>query len=126
MAACRGDFSPGSDEQGVSMIPPPPERPIRAVALVFSQTEQPLLLPIPPTRDTVMLDAAARLIRSAALTGRSIATLAVKHGDERLRRLYLSRCLPDFIYNGVEKTALGRIPEEVRWIFAAPRIVASE
>ena len=128
MEACRRDFC--RDEQGsarpASAVPPPPERPIRAIALLFSPAEeQPLLLPIPPTRDTVMLDATARLIRSAALTGRSLADLAIEHGDESLRRLYRSGRLPEFIYVGLPEAALVRIPEGLRWIFAGPRRGAS-
>src|SRR5512138_3908787 len=78
MDACRAELaaSPGAADaapagavRGEEEHPGPPERPIRAVALVFTWEGDPVLLNIRPTLDTQMLDAMARLIRMALLTG---------------------------------------------------------
>jgi hypothetical protein len=90
------------------------------VALRLADDEEPLLLPIAPTRDMAALDAAARLLRVAAVTGRSLAELATEHGDARLRRLYFGKRLPAFIYEGAPARVARRLPPPLRRIFAGP------
>ncbi len=93
---------------------PAPAQPIRAVALLFARDADPVLLSIRPTLDTAMLDAMARLVRSALLTRRSVASLVTEAGDAELKRLYFARALPRFIYDGVPAPVRHRIPEELR------------
>jgi len=129
MEACRPDFEasgrlPGHEPDGpVSPpeVPARPERPIRAVALVFEWGADPVLLPIRPTQDLVMLDALARLIRAALLTGRSVASLVTEAGDEELKRLYFSRRLPRFVYDGVPVPVRHRLPARLVEALGRPR-----
>jgi len=118
MEACRAELasrtmratSPADDEP---RPPAAPDQPLRAVALVFAQDRDPVILAIPPTADTEVLDAAARLLRMALLTRRSIANLVTELGDERLKHLYFSRRLPRFLYEGVPAAVQRRLPAEL-------------
>jgi hypothetical protein len=117
MEACRADLAgpaPGAGGDPATAPAPSPSRPIRAVALVFAWEGDPVLLPIQPTVDTEMLEAMARLIRMAMLTRRSVANLVTEAGDEPLKRLYFSRKLPRFIYDGVPAPVRHRIPTELQ------------
>jgi hypothetical protein len=121
MSACRSDFSiaePASVSANSADTPPlstvPPTKPIRALALIFAWEQDPVLLSIQPTLDTEMLDTVARLIRTAMLTRRSVASLVTEHGDDHLKRLYFSRCLPRFIYEGIPAPMRHRIPFELQ------------
>jgi len=132
LEACRRDLlgvrSEGDADGGAAAgrtLEPPPARPVRALALIFAADEDPLLLPIEPTRDMAALDAAARLIRAAAVTGRPLAELATDCGDLQLQRLYFARRLPRLIYQGVSPEQARRIPERFRTIVAGPRSGAS-
>jgi hypothetical protein len=116
MNACQADFAPqGVDSaEAAVVVPDPPERPIRALALVFAWEEDPVLLSIQPTFDTAMLDAVARLIRVALFTHRSIAHLVTESGDDELRRRYFSRGMPRFVYDGIPAPVRHRVPPELR------------
>jgi hypothetical protein len=115
LAACRRDFLEAGDGQGPPLaereLPDPPERPVRAIALVVALDQDPTLVPIPGTRDMVALDATARLLRSALATGRRVAELALLHGDDVLRELYLGRRLPPFIFDGFPAPLRDRLPD---------------
>lgn len=111
--------SPGAPD------PHPPERPIRAIALIVEEEGDPLLLSIEPTRDAEGLDAAARLVRAAVVTGCSVAELATDFGDARLRELYFQRRLPAFIYEGISAELARQLPPRVRTTLAGPRRGAS-
>jgi hypothetical protein len=112
MAEARTDFEDPAPEAGGSpRALPSIAEPIRSVALVFDGQVDPVLLGVESTEDAVMLDALARLLRSALITGRSLASLAVDHGDELLRRLYFQRSLPRFVYDGIPSTVRHRVPE---------------
>jgi hypothetical protein len=116
MEACRTDLAgpaPGGDP-ATAPAPAPASRPIRAVALVFTWEGDPVLLSIQPTADTEMLEAMARLLRMAMLTRRSVASLVTEAGGEHLKRLYFSRKLPRFIYDGVPAPVRHRIPMELQ------------
>lgn len=118
MEACRADLAspaPGAGgDPAAAPAPGPASRPIRAIALVFTWEGDPVLLSIQPTVDTEMLEAVARLIRMAMLTRRSVASLVTDAGDEQLKRLYFSRKLPRFIYDGVPAPVRHRIPTELQ------------
>jgi hypothetical protein len=116
MNTCRADFGLGSppNVEVATVVPDPPERPVRALALVFAWEEDPVLLSIQPTLDTEMLDAVARLIRAALITRRSIAHLVTEHGDDEMKRLYFSRRLPRFIYDGIPAPVRHRVPAELQ------------
>lgn len=114
MEGCRAALeSAGPSSWRPDRPPPSPRAPIRAVALVFTWEGDPVLLSIQPTRDTTMLDAVARLIRMALLTHRSVASLVIEAGDNELKRLYFSRRLPRFIYDGVPAPVRHRVPSEL-------------
>lgn len=126
MEACRVDFaspdlvvsetrdSPGRATTAlVRRRIPGADRPIRAIALVFSWAADPVLLAIRPTRDTVMLDALARLLRTALLTGESLAHLATEHGDDQMRRMYFAKQFPRFVYRGIPAPVRSRLPERI-------------
>jgi hypothetical protein len=93
------------------------ERPIRAIALVFAWEADPVLLSIQPTTDMGMLDAVARLIRTAMLTRRTIATLVTDFGDDDLKRRYFARSLPRFVYDGIPAPVRHRIPLQLQEAF---------
>lgn len=119
MDACRRDFeqAPATARAGANSRgfgPRATARPVRAVALVFAWEEDPVLLSIRPTRDAAMLDAMARVLRTALLTGRSVASVVTELGDARLKRLYFSRGLPPFIYDGVPAPVRHRIPTQLQ------------
>lgn len=119
MERCRDELSAAlaaRDEQppGAAAPPSPPRLPLRAIALLFARDEDPVLLSIRPTLDTAMLDAVARLIRGALLTGRTVANLVTEVGDAELKRLYFARALPRFIYDGVPAPVRHRVPEALR------------
>jgi hypothetical protein len=116
MASCRDElFAPDDQPAAAAVRPPPaPGSPLRAIALLFARDEDPVLLSIRPTLDTAMLDAVARLIRGALLTGRTVANLVTEAGDAELKRLYFARALPRFIYDGVPAPVRHRVPEALR------------
>lgn len=119
MSVCRVELERGGSE-GDAEHPRTlelPERPIRAIALVFAWGDDPVLLSIQPTADMEMLDAVARLIRTAMLTRRSIATLVTESGDDDLKRRYFARSLPRFVYDGIPAPVRHRIPVELQDAF---------
>lgn len=121
MDACASDFAvrlSSPDDAALAQrqaaLPATPQRPIRAVALIFAWEKDPVLLNIQPTQDTEMLDAVARLIRTAMLTQRSVGAIVTEHGDDQLKRLYFSRRMPRFIYEGIPAPVRHRIPNELQ------------
>ncbi len=117
-----GGAEADSEERlGEPSPPSPPGQPVRAVALVFAWENDPILLPIRPTVDMRMLDAAARLIRTALLTGQTVAAVATELGDVEVKRLYFSRRLPRFIYEGVPAPVRHRVPAEVHAVLGHRR-----
>jgi hypothetical protein len=122
LAEARSDFEePLGPARGRPRDLSAPERPVRAVALLLGASEDPLLLEIEPTRDAVMLDALARLVRAALVTGETVASLATEHGGEALRRLYLERRFPRFVYEGVPPPAGDRLPRGLARALVVPR-----
>ena len=75
-------------------LPPRPHRPIRRVALLLDDPNEPLLLPIAPTRDERFLDALARLIRVASVLRLSVPEVARRYGAPYEQRLVSSGRLP--------------------------------
>lgn len=114
VAACRRDFLEEAEGHATPLaereLPDPPARPVRAIALVVALDQDPALVPVSATRDMVALDATARLLRSALATGRRVAELALLHGDEVLRQLYLGRKLPAFVFDGFPAALRDRLP----------------
>jgi len=94
--------------------PPPPAAAIRAVALLVAPDAEPVLLEIPPTRDTVMLDALARVLRVAVRAGATVAAVAAGGDDPLVQRLYAARAFPPFLYQGAGVQVAARLPEAVR------------
>jgi hypothetical protein len=117
MNVCRVEFERGRPESEPAAPRVVPERPIRAIALVFAWEEDPVLLSIQPTTDLGMLDAVARLIRTAMLTRRTIATLVTDFGDDDLKRRYFARGLPRFVYDGIPAPVRHRIPLQLQEAF---------
>lgn len=95
-------------------LPEPPPHDVRHVALLLDDREEPLVLPIAPTRDVVLLDALARLLRIAVLAGERVPAVAIEYGEELERRLAFERKLPDWVYEGVEPDVAAELPVEVR------------
>lgn len=105
----RRAFERIDEEPGPARAAPSaPERLIRAVALVFDWEADPVLVPVEPTRDTVALDATARLLRAALVTGARVADLASCEPD--LLALHAGRRLPAFVYEGLPPAIRGRVP----------------
>ena len=75
-----------------------------------------MLVPIPPTRDTSMLDALARLLRTCMLTGKRVGELVADHGDPMMRQLYAAGSFPPFVYLGFDSDSewLARLPPALR------------
>jgi hypothetical protein len=97
-------------------LPEPPERPIRWMALIYDEAEDPLLLPIEPTRDVCLLDALARLLRIAVLSGERISSVAINYGEELERTLAFERRLPAWAYEGIEARRASHLPEPLRTV----------
>ena len=89
------------------------DRHLRAVALVFDWSDDPVLLAMEPTNDLKMLDALARLMRFALLTGHSIARLVTEHGDDEMKRMFFARRFPRFVYRGIPVSVRKRLPKEL-------------
>ena len=102
-------------------LPDPPAAPIRTVALLFEAGEDPLLLPVEPTRDVAALDALGRLLKVAVLSGRRLPAVAAEHGEELERRLAFERRLPRWVYDGLEPRLADRLPARVRAVLGPKR-----
>ena len=103
--------------------PPVPELPIAAVALLVAEDADPLLLEIPPTRDTVLLDALARLLRVAVREGATLQQVA-SHGDDPLLQSLMGEGkLPPFVYAGPPEHVRARMPPRLAAIFDSSRDV---
>jgi hypothetical protein len=98
-----------------------PSRPIRRLALLLDTWEEPLLLPVEPTRDAKLLDALARLLRIAVLAGERVPTVAIDYGEEYERTLAFERRLPDWVYSGVDARTAARLPPRVRLVLGPTR-----
>lgn len=99
-------------------LPPTPPEPIGTVALLLDGWEEPLLLPVEPTRDVERLDALARLLRIAVLAGERVPTVAVEYGDELERTLIFERKLPGWVYDGVAPEVAVTLPPEVQRVLS--------
>jgi len=106
----------GPDPASRPSLPPEPPAPIGLVALLIDGWDEPLILPIEPTRDVRFLDALARLLRIAVLAGERVPSVAVNYGEEYERSLAFSRKLPDWVYSGVDKRNAKALPPEVRLV----------
>ena len=123
MRACAADFMAPTEDVATEEKPPPraPEKSIRAIALVFDWQDDPVLLAINPTKDTAMLDALARLLRGAIITGASVSHLATEYGDDTMKRMYFAKRFPRFVYRGIPATVRPRLPEALWRSVERPR-----
>ncbi len=83
------------------------------VALLHDANDEPLLLPIEPTRDPRLLDALGRLVRFAALTGERIPSVAVRYGAPYERALVFERRLPRWAYEGISRDQARALPRPI-------------
>ncbi len=74
------DLETANETSAPRPLPPVPHRPIGRVALLLDGRDEPLLLPIAPTRDARFLDALARLIRVASVLKSSVPEVARRFG----------------------------------------------
>jgi len=109
------------DEDGPRSLPEPPLLPIDQVALLVDGRDEPVLLSVEPTRDVELLDALARLLRIALLSGERVPAVAVEYGDELERRLAFERRLPAWVYDGVRPAVALRLPAALRSVLGPPR-----
>ena len=119
MEACGEEIRRGAEAPSAPSLPEAPDEPIRTVALVVDDSD-PVLLAIEPTRDVVLLDALARLLRIAVLSGERVPAVAVGYGDELERRLAFERRLPAWVYDGVEPRVARRLPRALRAVLGPP------
>jgi hypothetical protein len=105
----------------VRTLPDEPPTPIRWLALVIEGRDAPLLLPLEPTRDVVFLDALARIIRIAVLSGERLPTVAIEHGGDLERSLSFGRELPGWAYEGIDPAIAAGLPHPLR-VVLEPRI----
>jgi hypothetical protein len=87
---------------------------VRLLAVLHDASEEPLLLPLPPSADRRWLDAVARLLRFAVLRGATMPEVAITHGSEYERRLAFERALPAWAYEGIEPRLARALPAELR------------
>lgn len=106
-AASAGAFVP-------RVMPPPPERDLRCVALIVDGPGDPILLPIAPTRDVRLLDALARLVRFAVVREMPVRDVATRYGDAYERGLVERRELPAWAIDGVDASMVHALPADVR------------
>lgn len=102
------------EESPKTELAQPPERPIRYIALLTEAQEDPILLPIEPTKDVRYLDALARLLRIGDLAGETIPSVAINYGDVYERKLAFERKLPDWAYSGVDSELLAQLPASLK------------
>lgn len=99
---------------------PPPDEPIDedidTLAILHDESDEPLLLPLVPTRDREELDAIARLVRFAVEHDERILTVATRYGGELERRLVFERRLPAWAYDG----AVGPLPRSLHVLARRP------
>jgi len=95
-------------------LPDEPPSPVAQIALLIDGWDEPLLLPVEPTRDVVWLDALARMLRIAVLAGERVPAVAVGYGDVLERALAFERRLPEWAYSGVDPQTAVRLPPDVR------------
>lgn len=77
-------------------LPAAPRRPIRWVALLLDDRDEPMLLPIEPTRNVRFLDALARLVRVAVVMQLSVTEVARRYGAPYEQRLVSHGRLPEW------------------------------
>ncbi len=120
MAPARAAFFErrSDDPAAPAALPPTPPSPISTVALILDGWNDPLLLPIEPTEDVVLLDALARLLRTAVLVKQRVPAVAVEYGDELERRLLFERRLPTWLVSGVDDNVAARLPSEIARVLA--------
>lgn len=102
-------------------LPPVPPTPISRMALLIDGWDEPLLLPIEPTRDVAWLDAVARLLHIAVLAGERVPAVAVNYGDVLERSLAFERRLPRWAYSGLDEETAARLPPELRAVLGPQR-----
>jgi hypothetical protein len=124
MAECERDVAAAAEEDAPRgperPLPAPPEggEAITRVALLLEGEEAPLLLPVEPTRDMILLDALARLLRVAVLAGERVPSVAIEHGDALERRLAFERRLPRWVYEGLPSHLERRLPPKIRRVLS--------
>lgn len=107
-------------ERGATPPALPPDEPlaedetVSLLAILHDGSDEPLLLPLAPTRDRRWLDAVARLLRVAVLRGASMSEVATAYGTEYERRLAFTRALPAWAYDGIEPRLARALPRELR------------
>lgn len=84
------------------------------MALLIDGVEEPLLLPIAPTTDALLLDALGRLVRLAAVAGERVPFVATEYGGELERRLAFERRLPGWVYRGLPPELARHLPPQLR------------
>ena len=114
-AEIEGDGEPPEERR----LPERPERPVRWLALLIEGWGDPLLLPVEPTEDVVFLDALARIIRIAVLSGERMPSVAVGYGEELERKLAFEQRLPRWAYEGIDPVLAARLPSDVRVVLAS-------
>lgn len=106
----------GENPDSGAPLPQEPPTPIHQLAILIDGWEQPLVLPIEPTRDVVYLDALARLLRIAVLAGERVPAVAINYGEVYERSLAFERRLPEWVYSGIEAKVAAKLPTEVRLV----------
>ena len=104
-------------------LPEEPPREIEILALLIDGREEPLFLPIEPTRDVLYLDALARLLRIAALAGETLSSVAINYGEAFERSLAFERRLPTWAYDGVDRDVAVTLPRELQLVLAPKKRV---
>jgi hypothetical protein len=116
------EIEAGGARPGPPPLPPAPASPVARLALLIDGWDEPLLLPVEPTRDVAWLDAVARMLRIAVLAGERVPAVAVNYGDVPERALAFERRLPEWAYLGVDEEISARLPTELR-VVLGPRQV---
>jgi hypothetical protein len=108
------ELATAHDRSSERPLPPLPHRPIRQIALLLADRDEPLLLPIAPTRDVRLLDALARLIRVAVVLGLRVSEIAQRYGTPYEQKLVSERRLPGWALGSIASDTARLLPEDVR------------
>ena len=118
MARCAAEMQDSEEALPERELPDPPERPIRWLALLLEGRDEPLCLPVEPTRDVQLLDALGRILRIAVLSGERMPNVAIKYGEEAERKLAFEKHLPSWAYMGIDAATARTLPDGVRAVLA--------